>query len=138
MSKQFLCPVTPAEVARLRSFAVTVGSIFGLLGVWPAIVSRLQYRWWAIALSFFLIFAGVVIPRRLVLLYRAWMGIGHILAWVNTRIILGIVFYGIVTPIGVIRRSMGKDPMDRELRPDLETYRVPHRARPHSHLRRQY
>ena len=66
------------------------------------------------------------------------MAAGHVLGWINTRIILGVIFYFIVTPIGIVRRWLGKDPMGRQLRPDLASYRINRQPRPASHLTKQY
>jgi len=44
---------------------------------------------------------------------KAWMGLAEVLSYISTRIILGVVFFGIVTPIGVIKRLMGWDPLNR-------------------------
>jgi hypothetical protein len=66
------------------------------------------------------------------------MLIGHVLGWINTRIILGFVFYVVVTPIGLYRRLLGKDPMGRQLRPELDSYRVVRNPRRSSHLTKQY
>jgi hypothetical protein len=66
------------------------------------------------------------------------MALGHILGWINTRIILGFVFYLIVTPIGFIRRLLGKDPMGKEIRADINSYRIIRQPRPPSHLKRQF
>jgi hypothetical protein len=66
------------------------------------------------------------------------MLVGHVLGWINTRIILGLVFYVVVTPMGIIRRMLGKDPMGRRTRPELDTYRVLREPRPGSHLTKQY
>jgi hypothetical protein len=66
------------------------------------------------------------------------MAMGHILGWVNTRIILGILFYVEVTPIGVIRRMLGKDPMGKKIEANLKSYRINRTPRPASHLRQQY
>jgi saxitoxin biosynthesis operon SxtJ-like protein len=61
-----------------------------------------------------------------------------VLGWINTRIILGVVFYFIVTPIGLIRRWLGKDSMGQHLRPDLASYRITRKPRTASHLTKQY
>jgi hypothetical protein len=66
------------------------------------------------------------------------MALGHILGWINTRIILSVVFYLVVTPTGMIRRLLGKDPMGKVIRSDLNSYRIIRKPRPASHLRRQY
>lgn len=46
-------------------------------------------------------------------IYKAWMRFAHALGWVNTRIILSFVYFLIFTPLALIFRLMGKDPMDR-------------------------
>ena len=130
----------PSELTnkQLRSFGLTVGGIFALIGFWPLIFRGEGLRLWAVVLAVCLLVPAVVFPRSLVWVHKGWMAVGHVLGWINTRIILGVVFYVIVTPIGIIRRWLGKDPMGRQLRPDLDSYRVVRKPRPASHLTKQY
>jgi hypothetical protein len=123
---------------KLRSFGFTVGGIFALIALWPIVVRAEDPRWWAMVVAGCLLVPAVVFPKSLVWVYKGWMAIGHVLGWVNTRIILGMIFYVIVTPIGMIRRWLGKDPMGRQLRPDLDSYRIIRKPRPASHLTKQY
>src|SRR5262245_62473782 len=123
---------------QLRSFGFSVGGIFAFIAFWPLVVRSEDPRWWALVISVCLLVPAAVFPRSLVWVYKAWMVLGHVLGWINTRIILGIIFYVIVTPIGLIRQCLGKDPMGRQLRPDLDTYRVVRKPRPPSHLTKQY
>src|SRR5919106_3702790 len=118
---------------QLRWFGLSVGGIFAIIGVWPVFLSGDDQRWWAIIVAGFLIIPAVVFPLSLSWAYRGWMTLGHILGWINTRIILGLIFYGLVTPIGAVRRLLGKDPMGKALRSDLSTYRVLRQPRPPSH-----
>jgi Saxitoxin biosynthesis operon protein SxtJ len=114
---------------QLRSFGFTVGGIFALIALWPLTIRAEDPRWWAIVVAGCLLAPAAVFPKSLSWVYRGWMALGHVLGWINTRIILGFIFYFIVTPIGIVRRWLGKDPMGRRLRPDLQSYRVP-RTRP--------
>src|ERR1700752_1339928 len=123
---------------QLRSFGFTVGGIFALIGFWPLVIRAEDPRWWALVVAGCLLLPAVVFPRSLIWVHKGWMAIGHVLGWINTRIILGIVFYVIVTPIGIFRRWLGRDPMGRQLRPDLDSYRVIRKPRPASHLTKQY
>ena len=123
---------------QLRSFGLIVGGIFALLGVWPLLFRHQDPRWWAILLGAVLVVLALAFPSGLYWPNKAWMMVGHILGWINTRIILGVVFYLIVTPIGVIRRRLGKDSMGQHLRPDLTSYRVARKPRAPSHLTKQY
>jgi hypothetical protein len=123
---------------QLRSFGLTVGFIFAGIAIWPLIVRSGDVRWWALLPAVFLIFPAVVFPAWLTWFYKRWMWIGFALGWVNTTIILGFIFYLVVAPIGMLRRWFGKDPMGRQLRPDLESYRIARESRPSSHLTKQY
>jgi hypothetical protein len=71
-------------------------------------------------------------------LYGGWLTVARALAWVNARVILTIVFVAILTPVGLIRRLLGYDPMRRRLDPAAPTYRVEHERRPSSHMEKQY
>ena len=123
---------------QLRSFGLTVGGVFALIGLWPLILHAADPRWWSVVVAGILIAPALVYPNSLFWPYKGWMAVGHVLGWINTRIILGVVFYAVVTPIGIVRRWLGKDPMGRRLSRELQSYRVVRKPRPASHLRRQY
>jgi hypothetical protein len=52
---------------------------------------------------------ALVYPKVLAPLSKAWMALGHALGWINARIILGIVFFVVVMPMGLVMRLFGKD-----------------------------
>ena len=121
----------------LRSFGFTVGGIFALIALWPLIIRR-RTTLVGGGRGGCLLLPAAVLPRSLTWIYKGWMLLGHVLGWINTRIILGFIFYVLVTPTGIVRRWLGKDPMGRRLRPDLDSYRVTRTPRPPSHLTKQY
>lgn len=127
-----------ADSKQLRSFALIVGGIFGLIGVWPLVFGKRTPAWWAIALAGALVVPGLVQPRLLGPVYRVWMALGHALGWFNTRVILGIIFYLVVTPMALVRRLLGKDSMRRDFEPGLDTYRAAKKTRPPRHMDRQF
>jgi hypothetical protein len=122
---------------QLRSFGFLVGGIFALLGLYPLLFDR-GVRLWAIIPAGALLLLGLLLPQSLGPIYRAWMKLGHVLGWINTRIILSVVFYGMVFPMGFVMRLAGKDPMRRRFDPAAESYRVPSTQRPGSHMLRQF
>jgi hypothetical protein len=101
-----------------KEFGLLVGTVFVLLGGWwfyrgkmanvPAVL---------LLLGTSLIVLALIFPRALVYPNKAWMKLAEVLAFVMTRIILGIVFFLIVTPIGVIKRLSGWDPLRRRMAP---------------------
>jgi hypothetical protein len=123
---------------QLCSFGLIVGGVFAGIGVWPLVIRFAEPRWWALIVAAVLILPAMTHPQSLYWPHKGWMMLGHVLGWINTRIILGLVFYAVVTPTGLIRRLLGKDPMGRRTRPELDTYRVIRKPRPGSDLAKQY
>ena len=97
-----------------REFGLTVGGVFVLLGAWwlyrGKFVSAAHVL---LPLGAFLILLGWLWPRVLVLPNRAWMLLAEGLSFVTTRMILALVFFLVVTPIGVVKRLTGWDPLSR-------------------------
>jgi hypothetical protein len=122
----------------LRQFGLIVGGIFSVIGLWPAVVRNEAPRFWSLVLGGTLVVLGLAAPQSLKHIHSGWMKIGHVLGTINTRIILGIIYYGLITPMGVIMRLMGKDSMHRVLMPDATTYRVVRAPRPRHHMRNQF
>jgi Saxitoxin biosynthesis operon protein SxtJ len=123
---------------QLRDFGLLVGGIFGVIGLWPLLWRQQSPRLWAVTLAVVLVLPALVAPRVLTPAYRAWMKLAEVLAWINTRIVLGVVFYGVVTPIGLVMRLAGHDPMRRRFDQGGESYRVRCTPRPASHMMRQF
>lgn len=127
-----------ASNKELRSFGLLVGSVFAVIGLWPFLLREEPVRLWALGLGSTLIMLGALRPVMLRPLHKLWMLLGHALGWVNTRILLGIVFYGLVTPIGFVFRLMGKDMMRQAFATESSTYRVLREPRPRGHMKHQF
>jgi hypothetical protein len=115
-----------------------VGGIFALIGVWPAVWRGQPLRLWSLLLGGILLVLGLAWPRSLTHVYRLWMQVGEVLGWINTRLILGAIFYLLFTPLGLYMRLRGTDPMRRTLAPEAESYRVVRQPRPAAHMRHQF
>lgn len=126
------------EDGPLRSFGLLVGGVFALLGVWPAVARDAPPRLWALVLAVLLVGPAIVYPAALAPVRRVWMRLGHVLGWINTRLILMIAFYAMFAPVGLVRRWLGRDPMRLRREPEAETYRQSRRPRPASHMRHQF
>jgi hypothetical protein len=127
-----------SNTKELRSFGLLVGAVFIVIGVWPMLFRGESPRLWAIIVGGLLMLLGGLVPDFLAPIHRGWMWIGHVLGWINTRILLGIVFYGLVTPIGIVFRLMGKDTMRQAFSETSQTYRVNRQPRPRSHMKYQF
>ncbi len=123
----------------LRAFGLVTGAItaliFGLALPW--LFSRAFPAWpWIFAVALWS--AALILPMSLRPVFKAWMTIGHWLGWINTRIILGIMFYTVFFMVGVAMKSMGKDPMARKIDKTADSYRVQSRTRSSDHAERPF
>lgn len=99
---------------REREFGLVVGSVFLLLTGWWFYRGKFSTASHVtLPLGSLLVLLGLLWPRSLVWPNRAWMLLAEALSYVTTRIILGIVFFLIMTPIGVVKRLLGWDPLER-------------------------
>ncbi len=122
----------------LRNFGLMVGSVLCVIGIWPMLRHGESLRLWAILPGALLIPAGLVAPTILGPIFKIWMKVGHVMGWINTRIILGVLYFGLITPMGVVMRLFGWDSMSRALSPNAESYRVVRQPRPRAHMTRQF
>jgi len=118
--------ISDIDSAGLRRFGLTTGPIvaalFGL--VLPWLLGNSLPRWpWIVAAV--LIVWALAAPQTLRLVYRGWTRFGVLANRVTTPIILFLIFVLVLTPIGVVIRLAGHDPMRRRLDSDAATYREP-------------
>lgn len=91
-----------------------MGAVFVLLSAWWIYRGKFTSAAYVLLpLGSALILLGLVFPKALIQPNRAWMKLAEVLAFIMTRLILGIVFFLIVTPIGVVKRLFGWDPLSR-------------------------
>ena len=109
------------KVSSDRSFGMVFTFVFLAVGVW--IVSGGQSKGWLFFVSAALFFV-VAIARPSILgpLNRAWAKFGLLLGQVFNPLLLGVIFYLVVTPMAVIRRLLGKDSLRLKSKPSLESY----------------
>ncbi len=79
-------------------------------------------RHWALVLSGALLVVTLVIPHALRLPNKAWAYFGILLSKVTNPLIMGVVFYGVITPLTFILNTRKKDPLRLRLDPEAETY----------------
>jgi hypothetical protein len=114
--------VTPKQ---LREFGLLFGGIFialfGLLLPW---LKSSTYPWWPWIIALITGGLALVAPMALNGFYKLWMKFGNVMGFINTRIIMFILFYLIVAPIGLLMSLLGKDPMRRRYEKESTSYRI--------------
>ena len=94
----------------LRQFGFLICFTF-LIGWFLPLIGGHPFRVWTLFISMPAGILGILRPDLLLYPYRAWMKLGHILGWVNSRIILGLVFLIVLQPIALIMQILGHDPL---------------------------
>ena len=113
---------------QLREFGLLIGFGFPILVGWllPSLFGH-QFRTWTLWIGGPGLLIGLTAPRLLHYPYKAWMVLGHVLGWINSHIILGLVFIFVLQPIAYIMRLTGYDPL-RTKRKEGKTYREVRKA----------
>lgn len=107
----------------LRQFAGLWIAFFGGLAAWQAMVRHdptLSTILGVVALTVGPI--GLVRPDWMRPIYVSWMVLAFPIGWTVSLAIMAVLFYGVFTPIGLVFRLIGRDPLHRTRRPGLETY----------------
>jgi hypothetical protein len=109
----------------LREFGFVTGSIVAILfGLFVPWLFNKEYPLWPWYIFAILALVAVVLPAALKPVYNVWMRFGMVMGWINTRLILGVVFYIMFTPVAMILKILGKDPMHRKLDDNMQSYRI--------------
>ena len=97
---------------QLREFGFLIGLGFPILIGWiiPMIGGHI-FRVWTFWVGLSFLILGIFKPRLLFVPYKRWMDLGKALGWINSRIILGLVFIIVLQPIAFIMKSFGYDPL---------------------------
>ena len=121
-----------------KEFGLVVGGVFALLGVWWLYRGKFLNPAYVLTIvGFALVLFGLLAPRVLVAPRKAWMKLAEVLAFVSSRIILALIYFLVLTPIGLVKRAMGWDPLHRRAA-SSETYWLPYPKRDRSHYEKMY
>ena len=116
-----LAGVERIEGSSDRGFGVVFACVFAIIGFWP-LVSGEGVVWWCLALAAAFLAVALVRPGLLAPLNRLWTQFGLLLSKVVNPLVMALVFFVTVTPIGVAMRALGKDPLRLRFEPDAESY----------------
>ncbi len=102
---------------QLREFGFLIGLGIPIVIGWgiPAIGGHM-FRSWTLCIGIPSLLLGSLKPFLLYYPYKVWMALGHALGWVNSRIILGLVFLIVLLPIAFIMKTFGYDPLRQNQR----------------------
>jgi len=93
-----------------RSFGIVFAVVFTVIGLLPLMLGS-GLRLWSLAVAALFLLFALAFPSVLAPLNRMWLRFGMFLHKIVSPIVLGIMFYLVITPIGLLMRAFGKDPL---------------------------
>ena len=108
---------------QLREFGFVIGFGFPIfLGLLFPLIFGHFFRTWTLWIGIPFLLVSIFNPRLLFYPYTFWMKLGHILGWINSRIILGLIFILVLLPISFFMKIFNYDPL-RKKKNNKKSYR---------------
>ena len=124
------------NVGSNRSFGIIFFVVFLLIGLWPLLDDN-ALRIWSLILSLIFLILGLLKSKLLTPLNKIWIKLGELLGKLVAPIVMGIVFFLVVTPIGFIMRMIGKDLLGKKFDKEKASYWIK-REKPIDTMKRQF
>lgn len=107
-------PSAPAvSDSQARKTALVVAAVLFAIALWNLYRGRMTYVVVFVGIALALTLIGLLVPVAARAFHRFWMGVAGVLGYVNSRIILSLLYYGVFAPVGLARRLIGRDPLKR-------------------------
>ena len=119
-----------------RNFGLVFFVVFLIVALWPLKHDE-DIRLWSLGLSIIFFILGILNSKLLTPLNKLWFKLGMFLGSIVSPIVMGIVYFIIVTPIGVFMRLLGKDLLKTNKIKNASTYWV-QRDKKHGTMKKQF
>lgn len=122
-----------------REFGIVIGAIL-IVFADVALLRGKMFAPYVLGIGFILFALGLTFPAVLKPLQKAWMGLGIVLGFFVSRIVLSVLFFGVITPIGLLMKVFGKDILDERIDRGRSSYWHvrPAAAKPKASYENQY
>ncbi len=107
-----------------RSFGLVFFVVFSLLGLYPLLNDGMVISW-ALAVSAIFFLLALLAPGLLATPNRLWFRFGMLLSKLITPLIMGIIFFIVLTPFGLLMRVFSRNPGNSKIEPEAESYWQP-------------
>jgi len=118
-----------------KSFGILFFAVFFLISIYPMIYGG-ELRYWSLLISIFFLYTGFQNSRIITPLNILWFKLGIFLGKIVSPIIMTIIFFGVVTPIGLLMKLLRKDLLNLKFQ-DLNSYWIIKKG-PKSKMKNQF
>ena len=119
-----------------KSFGIVFFIVFVLIAIYP-LINQGEVRIWSLIISFLFLFLGLLNSKILTPLNKLWFRFGLFLGKIISPIIMGVIFFLVVTPIGLLMRFFGKDVLNLKLNKKKSSYWI-EKVGPKSKMKNQF
>ena len=124
------------KISSNRSFGIVFFFVFLIISLWP-LTNENPLRVWSIFVAIIFLILGLMNSKLLTPLNVLWFKFGKLLGFIIAPIVMGIVFFLVVTPTGIIMRIIGKDLLGRKFNKNKKTYWI-NREKSKSTMKQQF
>jgi hypothetical protein len=111
----------PVSSSSNRAFGLVFGAVFAIIALWPWVFGG-QIRIWSAVVGAVFVLVAWLWPAVLAPLNRVWTRFGLLLHRVVSPVVLGVMFFVVITPMGLVMRALGKDPLRLRLDRNARSY----------------
>ncbi len=112
---------TKVKLPSNRNFGLVFFIVFLLIALWPLLKNN-EVRYWSILISSFFLILGIINSKILTPLNKIWFMFGIQLGKIISPLVMAIIFFAVVTPIGVLMRLLGKDNLNLKFNKSNKSY----------------
>ena len=109
------------KISSNKSFGFVFFVIFIVIALWP-LLNEGNIRIWSLILSLVFLILGLLNSKILTPLNKLWIRFGILLGTIVSPVVMGIIYFGVVTPIGIIMRLFRKDILNLKIDKNKNTY----------------
>lgn len=109
------------QVGTEKSFGIVFAAVFAIIGIWP-LIHGLPVRWWSLVVAVLFLVAAYVAQPLLKPLNLLWFKFGLLLYKVVNPVVMGLLYFTTIVPVGLLMRIVGKDPLNRAFDANARSY----------------
>ncbi len=110
------------ETGSDRSFGIVFAVVFAIIGLWPVVFGDAGPRWWAMIIAAIFALIAMFRPSLLARANILWAGLGILIGKFVTPIVMVLLYFTTVTPVGLLMRMFKKDPLNIQFDSQASSY----------------
>ena len=124
------------KISSERSFGIVFSIIFAIIGLYPLLYGN-NINLWSCLISVILLFFAFFLPKTLIVPNKLWFKFGKLLGFIVAPIVMGVIFFLVITPTGFFMKMLGKDLLNKKYNNKIKSYWI-NREKSKSTMKQQF